>query len=86
MKVYDKTEVDVVFSDWQSDLDELSVIEAIPIPNNATNGDMIMVMFPNAELYHGFRGIVGVKFGNMTVVFDEHWWNAPYKADKERNK
>lgn len=61
MKVYAKTEVDETFSDWQSDLDELSVIEAIPITENPTNGDMIKAMFPNA------------KFDNALPFTDGRW-------------
>ena len=31
MRVYDKSEVDTTFSDWQSDLDQLSVVDAVPM-------------------------------------------------------
>lgn len=41
-----------------------------PIPDNATNGDVIKALFPNE---HDFE-----------TDFDEDWWNAPYqKGGKE---
>jgi hypothetical protein len=36
-----------------------------PIPDNATNGDVINALFPNE---HDFE-----------TDFDEEWWNAPYR-------
>jgi hypothetical protein len=36
-----------------------------PIPDNATNGDVIKALFPNE---HDFE-----------TDFDEEWWNAPYR-------
>ena len=41
-----------------------------PIPNNATNGDVIKAMFPNEY--------------DFETDFDAEWWNAPYqKGGKE---
>ena len=31
MKVYEKDEVDITFSHWQCDLDQLTIIDAIPM-------------------------------------------------------
>lgn len=51
-----------------------------PIPDNATNGDVIKAMFPTADISLNdscFEGVVN-KYG-----FDMKWWNAPYqKGDK----
>ena len=56
------------------------MIEAIkngtPIPDNATNGDVIKAMFPTADISLNdscFEGVVN-KYG-----FDMKWWNAPYQ-------
>ena len=58
---------------------------AIPIPEGATNGDMIRAMFPNAEYGKD-------ELGNMFVIssaqlgyiaFRECWWNAPYGKERE---
>lgn len=46
-----------------------------PIPNNATNGDVIMAMFPNVDF-------VTDVFGGFN--FPKWWWNASYqKGGKE---
>ena len=42
----------------------------IPIPENATNGDVIDAMFPNVEF-------VTDVFGGFN--FPKWWWNAPYQ-------
>lgn len=41
---------------------------AIPIPEGATNGDMIMAMFPTVDTY--FSNVIEMKL----------WWNAKYKG------
>ena len=38
-----------------------------PIPDNATNGEIIKALFPNE---HDFE-----------TDFDEEWWNSPYQKD-----
>lgn len=64
-------------------LDRQPLISAIPIPEGATNGDMVKAMFPNAEYGKD-------ELGNMFVIssaqlgyiaFRECWWNAPYKGN-----
>jgi hypothetical protein len=61
-------------------------VNAIPIPDGATNGDMIMAMFPNLTIY-------GIDKENdcITICIDDifyqkfrySWWNAPYEGGKE---
>ena len=47
-----------------------TILSGTPIPDNATNGDVIKALFPNE---HDFE-----------TDFDEEWWNAPYqKGGKE---
>ena len=49
----------------------LDVIQnGTPIPDNATNGDVIMAMFPNVDF-------VTDVFGGFN--FPKWWWNAPYQ-------
>jgi len=53
------------------------------IPDNATNGDMFMIMFPNLK--------VEIEGNYITCWIDEHqwfapdynWWNAPYMKEVE---
>ena len=67
---------------------EADTVNAIVIPENATNGDMIKAMFPNATIDSTFDNeklneeleliiIKGMDNGN--VPFYKAWWNAPYK-------
>ena len=65
--------------------EERTVIKAIkngtPLPDNATNGDVLKVMFPNAENIRTDNGLPL----NFILEFELHrnykdWWNAPYKA------
>jgi len=64
----------------------LSVIKnCIEIPENATNGDMIKKMFPDAvvrEVRDRFDGsLLGYRMslGGHTQDFWPEWWNAPYE-------
>lgn len=52
----------------------------IPIPEGATNGDMIMAMF-NCMVIGISNGKVYVE--HIYFPFDEEWWNAPYKPESE---
>lgn len=66
-----------------------------PLPDNATNGDVIKTLFPNATIKMKVEhGSSGWKFSPQIVVefseternyFDEVWWNAPYKEQKNGN-
>lgn len=56
-------------------------------PDNATNGDVIKTMFPNAyfEEYEDEIRHVIIMWDNTEDVewsntFDFDWWNAPYKG------
>ena len=49
---------------------------SIPLPDNATNGEMLKAIFPD--------GIPsGEDSDDYFIKTDTDWWNAPYKADKE---
>lgn len=62
--------------------------KTIPIPKNATNGDVIKFMFPNArvcniylqkddEVYYVF--IDNAKGCTIEMRVMKSWWNTPYK-------
>ena len=58
---------------------------AIPIPEGATNGDVIKAMFPNAEYRNDILvNVVFIVSGAQLgyVAFRESWWNAPYEGVK----
>ncbi len=55
--------------------------EAIDIPDNITNGNVIKTMFPNAYYESGkqFVHITNINsVGELSVPLK--WWNAPYKG------
>ncbi|SDB15208.1 hypothetical protein [Eubacterium oxidoreducens] len=59
-------------------------VNAIPIPEGATNGDVVKLMFPDGE--YGTNGNfvhVYIPFGSIiqTMTFDLSWWNAPYRKE-----
>ena len=58
--------------------------KTIPIPNNATNGDVIKAIFPNISIEEdNLTGYV-VVFGldEKRKVFLMDWWNATYKKEQ----
>lgn len=67
-------------------INECKIVDAITIPEKATNGDMVMAMFPNAIIEINELGsMVHVKYNNHTcwVNYELDWWNAPYKIESE---
>ena len=55
-----------------------AVVIDIPIPNNATNGDVIKAMFPNTSLHiNEMSHTIWVGYEEMSFRID--WWNAPYQ-------
>ena len=61
-------------------LEALPEVNAIPIPEGATNGDMIKAMFPSVEVKeknNGYEVYFGI--GTASQYFNHQWWNAPYK-------
>ena len=61
----------------------------MPIPEGATNGDMIKAMFPQAKIIInellGTNGTVFVQYGSEEydeiVSYSLEWWDAPYKKE-----
>lgn len=49
------------------------------LPTDATNGDAIKAMFPNIDKYKNTL----LEDGRKNVLFDDDWWNAPYKVGSE---
>lgn len=59
------------------------VVNAIPIPEGATNGDVLKAVFPKAIIVDVGRA-VNVEFSeDEENWFDLDWWNAPYKGVEE---
>ncbi len=69
------------------------IANSTPIPEGATNGDVVKVMFPNArvvEIYPSFNGdevyyVLIKKFNGITNEMRvlKSWWNEPYKKSEK---
>lgn len=57
----------------------VAVKNGVVIPDDATNGDVIRILFPDEE-FHIDDGTC-VYIGLMR--FDSRWWNAPYNGGNE---
>lgn len=65
-------------------------VSAIPIPDKATNGDMIKAMFPEIEWekknikgnsIFGYKNKEDVDKRPPNIGVELDWWNAPYKKE-----
>lgn len=68
-------------------LDEIPTVDAIIVPENATVGDMIKAMFPDAYTGLSVRDneVYIMNNGERTCRFSLDWWNAPYKKENEKD-
>lgn len=78
-------------------INDIPIVNAIIIPDNATNGEVLKAVFPNAEIdfirkmsginHYRVRGIDELhdedgQIFPITHIFYEDWWNAKYKEGK----
>ena len=63
---------------------KIPTVNAVVIPDNATNGDVIKATFPKVK-FEEFHNCICARFFEdfYTGCFPLTWWYAPYKADKE---
>lgn len=87
MKEYiEKSDVDgLVQMGWSGDAIVTAIINngvssfpAIPIPEGATNGDLLLVLL--AGQHDKIRPVGNTQMG---ITLDCEWWNAPYKKERE---
>ncbi len=76
-----KSEIESVREVVEIILDEAPTLNAIVIPENVTNGDMVKAMF-DVEIVDDFYQSVGIKLNgsNYYIQFNKDWWNASYKG------
>ena len=74
--------------DWNGNLLRIvndALHNGTPIPDNATNGDVIKAMFPkDVKVITQHDDIFGRRFidlrvGQLDCELDDEWWNAPYQ-------
>ena len=59
-----------------------AIQNGIPLPDNATNGDMIKALFPKADI-DGRHKEVYVVIDHEVLDFSESWWYSPYKKGEQ---
>lgn len=67
-------------------IESLQSVNAIPISDNATLGDVIEAMLPNAEIGPdpSYKPSVDIYIGGTLMMrVDRNLWNAPYRAISE---
>lgn len=75
------------FGTIKKQIENAETIQAIPIPDNATNGGIMKTMFPNIEadeVKTNTGGYIEVKYLDTTdecdaIAFRRVWWDAPYE-------
>lgn len=57
-----------------------TLIQAIPIPLNATNGEVIKAVFPKAKIsYDCITDCMSVYFEKeREILFEKEWWDSAY--------
>ena len=79
MRPITKNEAIRFFNDVFPLLGKTSIVSYIFVPDNATNGDVIKIAFPNIEIS---KGEYGYDLGDI-CTFDIDWWNTPYGESEE---
>ena len=68
---------------------DIPIHNAIIVPSNTTNGDMIKAVFPYAiksnyiESNLDMKDYVSIYLGDYEMRVSYDWWNAPYKSESE---
>ena len=93
----------IVIEIWNSDYEDIkeigfvpveyaediakSIINGILLPENATNGDVIKAVFPNALISDYIVNDMTIIYlqdeNESEMVVPEDWWFAPYKEGEE---
>ena len=65
---------------------ERAIANGTPIPDNATNGDVIKALFHNIKYEEGYVYVKSNTYKNVIMTVREDWWNALYKAKSENEE
>ena len=65
---------------FRKQIEDISPVPAIPIPENATNGDVLKRLLYGKAIITEFIHDVNISVNNKVIgQFDMEWWNSPYK-------
>lgn len=65
------------------------ILNGTPIPDNATNGDVIKAIFPNIQISDSevMKNVyTGIPYGELigaNIDCMRDWWNAPYQKGRK---
>ena len=64
-------------------LEALPPVKAIPIPEGATNGKMLLAMFPNIKIHKHNKtdlcdAFMQVDIGDYSIYVPLDWWEVPF--------
>ena len=85
---------DGTFSFKLNEVLKQAIRNGVILPDNATNGNMIMTMFPSWEIdmsdaedeeYPVVTCWID-RANNIWTSFDLDWWNSPFKGEQEYDK
>lgn len=70
---------DNIKEEW-TEIKNVPAVPAIPIPENATNGDVLKRLLYGKAIITEFIHDVNISVNNKVIgQFDMEWWNSPYK-------
>ncbi|MBO7715262.1 MAG: hypothetical protein J6S85_16965 [Methanobrevibacter sp.] len=58
---------------------KIFIASGTPVPDNATNGDMIKAIFPESEVILNEKNTISWMYKGMIKIYPLDWWNAPYQ-------
>ena len=64
---------------------EKMIANGTPIPDNATKGDVIKVIFPNSDIEE-HRTYMKIVEGDYLLPCAYQWWNSPYQKGGTNEK
>lgn len=70
-------------SEYEAELKQMEKSKFILIPENATNGDVIQILFPDVEIVKGYGmvHIISDRFESVPMSYE--LWNKKYKGVKK---
>lgn len=73
------------FDDDEGHIVGKAISNGTPIPDNATNGDVIKAMFPfyDNEIYE-HKGYIMAFYEDFYTTYPLRWWNAPYQKEGDK--
>ena len=76
MRPIDADKLNIIGS---QEIENAQTLNVIVIPDNATNGDVINILYPKCRAVESEIGDVKVHVLDTGIVASLEWWNSPYQ-------